>query len=55
VFVCEVAFVVVVLKKSFKKYDLVWLVGFRYVFGKNYGWSLCITKNIYKMLVVITF
>jgi hypothetical protein len=26
-----------------------WLVGFRYVFGKNYGWGLCVAKNIYKM------
>jgi hypothetical protein len=23
-----------------------WLVGFRYVFGKNYGWDLCAVKNI---------
>jgi len=33
-------------KVSFKK---VWLVGFRYVFGKNYGWGLCVAKNMYKM------
>jgi TRAP-type C4-dicarboxylate transport system permease small subunit len=25
------------------------LVGFRYVFGKNYGWSLCAAKNMYKI------
>ena len=47
VFIFKVAFVVVVLKKvSLKK---VWLVGYRYVFGKNYGWSLCVAKNMYKM------
>jgi hypothetical protein len=35
----------------FKKISLkkVWLVGFRYVFDKNYGSSLCIAKNMYKM------
>ena len=26
-----------------------WLVGFRYVFGKNYGWGLCAAKNMNKM------
>jgi hypothetical protein len=26
-----------------------WLVGFRYVFGKNYGWGLCAAKNMYKI------
>jgi hypothetical protein len=26
-----------------------WLVGFRYLFGKNYGWSLYVAKKIYKM------
>jgi hypothetical protein len=36
-----------------------WLVGFRYMFGENYGWCLCATKNMYKMfgscVVVVTF
>jgi len=30
----------------------VWLaliVVFRYVFGKNYSWSLCVVKNMYKI------
>jgi len=31
---------------SFKK---IWLVGFRYMFGKNYDWDLCVAKNMYKM------
>jgi hypothetical protein len=35
-------------KVNFKK---VWLVGLRYVFGKNCGWSLCVTKNMYKCFV----
>jgi len=35
-------------KISFKK---VWLVVFRYVFGKNYGWDLYAAKNMYKMFV----
>ena len=26
-----------------------WLVGFRYVFGKNCGWNLYVSKNMYKM------
>ena len=26
-----------------------WLVEFRYVFDKNYSWSLYVAKNIYKM------
>ena len=26
-----------------------WLGRFRYVFGKNYGWSLCTIKNMYKI------
>jgi hypothetical protein len=26
-----------------------WLVGFWYVFGKNYGWGLCVVKNMYKI------
>jgi len=26
-----------------------WLVGFRYMFGKNYDWGLCAAKNMYKM------
>jgi hypothetical protein len=25
------------------------LAGFRYVFGKNYGWSLCVAKNMHKI------
>ena len=38
-----------------------WLVRFRYVFGKNYSWGLCATKNMYKMfsscvvVVVVAF
>jgi hypothetical protein len=32
-----------------KKYGQVWLVGFTYVFVKNYDWGLCATKNMYKM------
>jgi hypothetical protein len=36
-----------------------WLVGFRYVFDKNYGWSLCVAKNMYKIfdgsVVVVIF
>jgi hypothetical protein len=43
-------------KKNFKK---VWLVGFKYVFGKNYSWGLYATKNMYKMfgscMAVVTF
>jgi len=40
---------VVIFKKiSFKKIQL-WLVEFKYVFSKNYGWSLCIAKNMYKI------
>jgi hypothetical protein len=35
------------------------LVGFRYMFGKNYGWDLYAAKNIYKMFggyeVVVVF
>jgi len=27
----------------------VYLVGFKYIFGKNYGWGLYVAKNIYKM------
>jgi hypothetical protein len=34
---------------SLKKCGYVWLVGFRYVFGKNYGWGLYAAKNMYKM------
>jgi hypothetical protein len=26
-----------------------WFVGFRYVFGKNYGWSLCVANNMFKI------
>jgi hypothetical protein len=26
-----------------------WLVGFRYVFGKNCSWGLCAAKNMNKM------
>ena len=26
-----------------------WLVGFRYMFGKNCSWGLCTTKNMYKI------
>jgi hypothetical protein len=25
------------------------VVGFRYIFGKKYSWSLRVSKNIYKM------
>ena len=36
-----------------------WLVGFKYVFGKNYGWDLFVAKNMYKMfgrcVVVVAF
>ena len=40
---------VVIFKKiSLKKIQL-WLVEFKYVFSKNYGWSLCIAKNMYKI------
>jgi len=42
-----------------KKVWLVVVVGFRYVFGKNYGWSLCVAKNMYKMfggsMIVVVF
>jgi hypothetical protein len=32
---------------DFKKISLkkVWLVGFKYMFGKNCGWGLCATKK----------
>jgi hypothetical protein len=33
-------------KINFKK---IRLVGFKYEFGKKYGWSLCIAKNMYKI------
>jgi hypothetical protein len=37
----------------------VWLVGFKYVFDKNYDWSLCVAKNMYKIfdgsMVVVVF
>jgi hypothetical protein len=37
-FVFKVFFVVLVLKKiNLKKCSYMWLVGFRHVFGKNYG------------------
>ena len=26
-----------------------WLVGFRYIFGKNCIWGLCTSKNMYKI------
>ena len=32
-----------------------WLVEFRYVFDKNYGWGLCIAKNMYKMFGSVVF
>jgi len=36
-----------------------WLVGFKYVFDKNYGWSLYVAKNMYKIfdgsVVVVVF
>jgi len=25
----------------------------RYVFDKNYGWCLCIAKNMYKMIFIL--
>ena len=25
------------------------VIGFKYIFGKNYGWSLYIIKNMYKI------
>jgi hypothetical protein len=35
------------------------IVGFRYVFDKKYGRSLCVSKNIYKMfggsVIVVAF
>ena len=31
-----------------------WLVGFRYLFGKNYGWGLCAAKNMYKIIFDIS-
>ena len=42
---------------SFKKISLkkVWLVVFRYVFDKNYGWGLCIIKNMYKIFGTVVF
>jgi hypothetical protein len=47
VFVFEITFVVVVWKKI--SLNIVWLVGFRYVFDKNCGWGLCAAKNMYKI------
>jgi len=35
---------------SFKK---ILLVGFRYVFGKNYDWGLPVAKNMYKISYVM--
>ena len=51
VFVFKLIFMVVIWKKKvFLKNSYLWLVGFRYLFNKNYGWSLCIAKNMYNIL-----
>ena len=50
VFDFDIVFVIVVLKNKFlKKYNYIWLVGFKYMFGKNYNGGLYTVKNIYKM------
>jgi len=58
----ESVFVAVLWFKKKISFYKIWLdvaVGFRYVFSKNCGWSLCVTKNIYKMfggsVIVIVF
>ena len=42
-------------KISLKKCGYVWLVGFIYVFGKNYGWGLCVAINMYKKFGLVVF
>jgi len=36
-----------------------WLVGFRYIFGKNYDWGFYTVKNMYKIfgsfIIVVAF
>jgi hypothetical protein len=41
------------LKKIYLKKMRLAVIRFRYVFGKNCGWSLCVAKNIFKMFGVV--
>jgi hypothetical protein len=56
IFSSAVVFIVMIWKKLFyKKYFLLKLVWYLYMFGKNYGWNwdwiksslMCLTKNIF--------